>query len=676
MKQPKLTVILPCYNVEKYLPEALDSVIKQTLLDIEIIPVDDGSPDNCAKIIREYAKKDQRIKPIYKQNGGYGSAVNVGIKAARGQYIAILEPDDYVMEDYYLILYTEAAQDKLDVCSVNSYCEIRELAQPKLVQTHWIDNPDYLSYEAINEYLASGSVGITLKIYRREFLLEQNITLANDLRAYHDVPFVAETLIKAVRARTIIGTGYYYRKDNITSTTKSKHNFIGIIDAITKVETLLTATGVRESRKSSLIGYCISHLLHYHNLTHSRLKNAAASEYIKTEIERLLTSVNFVTIHENTLPRLKALVPSYTEFKPVRKSMVLFNQCPTFDTDFFKHKEPFLSVLSKLYFFAYFAYRDNNETDISTFRNKMANTLNFIPGLRAKPISDFIKLHVEKAVYNFPINHNQSWYISFFLYLAQHEDANHFSFISDSINDCHSGTAVARFFPDVTTQYSTGYSSLDETFRKTMILQKTSISQQQAFLKSIKGKSIAIVGNSPTELGKNKGKDIDSYDVVIRFNNYSTDIQFQSDYGSKVNIWAITPGIESLNYQDAMYEYDFIISPKLSIKIQGERLDILYNYILSGGNFFQIDSIECRQFTNIMIPSIGLYILHFLSQNLNLVGKIGLFGFSPKTAKEEKRHYFHGDPVPSSKLKFHNWDKEHLCLGELEEIFFKHNSKV
>ena len=93
---PKVSVIIPVYNVEKYLRQCLDSVINQTLKDIEIICVDDGSTDNCPNILDEYAAKDARIKIIHKKNEGYGKAMNVGISHASGEYIGIVEPDDYI----------------------------------------------------------------------------------------------------------------------------------------------------------------------------------------------------------------------------------------------------------------------------------------------------------------------------------------------------------------------------------------------------------------------------------------------------------------------------------------------------------------------------------------------------------------------------------------------------
>ena len=90
----KISVIIPIYNVEKYLSECLDSVIHQTLKDIEIICIDDGSPDKCGDIADSYAKDDNRIVVIHKENGGYASAINYGLSIANGEFISIVESDD------------------------------------------------------------------------------------------------------------------------------------------------------------------------------------------------------------------------------------------------------------------------------------------------------------------------------------------------------------------------------------------------------------------------------------------------------------------------------------------------------------------------------------------------------------------------------------------------------
>ena len=117
----KVSVIVPVYNVEKYLPKCLDSLVNQTLKDIEIIIVNDGSPDNSDKIISQYAKKYKNIKAYTKENGGLSDARNFGLKKATGKYIAFLDSDDYVREDMYEKMYNKAISGNFDmvVCDLN-----------------------------------------------------------------------------------------------------------------------------------------------------------------------------------------------------------------------------------------------------------------------------------------------------------------------------------------------------------------------------------------------------------------------------------------------------------------------------------------------------------------------------------------------------------------------------
>ena len=111
----KVSVIVPVYNVEKYLAECINSIINQTLKEIEIICVNDGSTDSSLDILREYEKKDNRIKVINKSNGGISSARNAGIEAANGKYIAFVDSDDWVDLDAYEILYRFAKEQHADI---------------------------------------------------------------------------------------------------------------------------------------------------------------------------------------------------------------------------------------------------------------------------------------------------------------------------------------------------------------------------------------------------------------------------------------------------------------------------------------------------------------------------------------------------------------------------------
>ena len=103
MNQDLISIIVPIYNVEQYLEKCIESILNQTYQNLEIILVEDGSPDRCGKICDEYAQKDKRIKVIHKENGGLSDARNVGIKSATGTLIGFVDSDDYIAENMYEI---------------------------------------------------------------------------------------------------------------------------------------------------------------------------------------------------------------------------------------------------------------------------------------------------------------------------------------------------------------------------------------------------------------------------------------------------------------------------------------------------------------------------------------------------------------------------------------------
>lgn len=115
MKNDLISIVVPVYKVEKYLNKCLESLTNQTLENVEIILVDDGSPDSCPQICDEWAKKDRRIKVIHKQNGGVGSARNVGIDFSSGKYVGFIDPDDDVDHTMFEKLYSAAEQNDADM---------------------------------------------------------------------------------------------------------------------------------------------------------------------------------------------------------------------------------------------------------------------------------------------------------------------------------------------------------------------------------------------------------------------------------------------------------------------------------------------------------------------------------------------------------------------------------
>ena len=115
MAKPKVSVIVPVYNTEKYLKRCLDSILNQTLSDIEIIIVDDGSKEACALLCDQFAKLDSRIKVVHKQNAGLGFARNTGLNEANGEYVGFVDSDDYIEPMMYETLYAAAKNNGADI---------------------------------------------------------------------------------------------------------------------------------------------------------------------------------------------------------------------------------------------------------------------------------------------------------------------------------------------------------------------------------------------------------------------------------------------------------------------------------------------------------------------------------------------------------------------------------
>lgn len=150
-----ISIIVPVYKVEKYLNRCIDSILNQTYKNLEIILVDDGSPDNCGKICDDYKKMDKRIKVIHKKNGGLSDARNFGIKIASGKYIGFVDSDDFISKEMYEKLYYLLKENKADISVISYKCfyEIDKVFDKK----ENINNVSVLSAEESMQYLFENS---------------------------------------------------------------------------------------------------------------------------------------------------------------------------------------------------------------------------------------------------------------------------------------------------------------------------------------------------------------------------------------------------------------------------------------------------------------------------------------------------------------------------------------
>ena len=217
----KVSVIVPVYNVEKYLERCLDSLVSQTLEDIEIICINDGSTDKSLEILYKYAEKDERIIVINQKNQGMSYSRNKGIEVATGKYIGFVDSDDYIDKDYYEKLYSVATSYDADIACTNI---IRENERKKKVLLNYDnervyeDTKEKLEVSCVPEYCF-----VWNKIYNREKLLQSGCKFIKGL-FYEDVlytPYVIEKLGCLVTVKDVF-YHYWKRANSIIKTENDK----------------------------------------------------------------------------------------------------------------------------------------------------------------------------------------------------------------------------------------------------------------------------------------------------------------------------------------------------------------------------------------------------------------------------------------------------------------------
>ena len=211
MQTDLISVIVPVYKVEEYLCECLDSIINQTYKNLEIILVDDGSPDNCGKICDEYALKDSRIKVIHQQNGGLSAARNAGLDIANGDYIGFVDSDDYIELNMYEELYNSLNENNADM----SACGIECFGLKNKTESYGnrvLNNPDFLKL-LLKDEITSYAVN---KLYKKKLFSDIRFPAGKKFEDMAVLHLVAE---KSSSTAATDKTFYNYRirKNSITS---------------------------------------------------------------------------------------------------------------------------------------------------------------------------------------------------------------------------------------------------------------------------------------------------------------------------------------------------------------------------------------------------------------------------------------------------------------------------
>lgn len=228
---PKISVIIPVYNTEKYLCECLDSVINQTLEDIEIICVDDGSTDGSPKILEDYSRKDSRITVIIQENCGSGPARNKGIRTAKGEYVVFMDSDDYYPEDATLSkLFFAAKEHNAAICggSLSTVYSDGTIVN----NNNWGNAFSFDGEMKYEDY--QFDYAYQRFLFRRQFLIDNSLYFPPYLR-FQDPPFFVKAMITADHFFAIHDVTYRYRWNGSRNITLSKQKIRDSIYGYTDV---------------------------------------------------------------------------------------------------------------------------------------------------------------------------------------------------------------------------------------------------------------------------------------------------------------------------------------------------------------------------------------------------------------------------------------------------------
>lgn len=307
MREDLVSIIVPVYKVEKYLKECLESVINQTYRNLEIILVDDGSPDNCGKICDEYAKKDERVRVIHKENGGLSSARNAGLDISNGEYISFVDSDDVIDKRFIEILHNVCIENNCDIAECDFKRFKDEIERENIVNS---EIKVISAFEMQNKLFVDGestqTVIICNKLYKR--YLFKNIKFPTG-KIHEDESTTYKILYSCDTGVVVTNLKLYYYRENVSSITGKKFNIkrLDILDAYEERKNFYKEKGEDELYKKSLINYV-------ETLRNCYLMVSLNIEEDKKDILKIILSKNKQILNEilkcaeiSTIQKLKVL---------------------------------------------------------------------------------------------------------------------------------------------------------------------------------------------------------------------------------------------------------------------------------------------------------------------------------------------------------------------------------
>ena len=234
----KVSIIVPIFNVEKYLSRCIESIQKQTLRDLQIILVNDGSQDSSLSICKEYQKRDDRIEIINKSNGGVSSARNAGINAAIGDYIGFIDPDDWIEHDMYESMYLQVKKTNADVCMCNFSEETMGKSKSNLlnIEKDFLIGMDILNIiiskmiggSSLNSQTTTIMGSVWRLLIKKEVMVQNNIRFVPGIPLMEDLIFCVELLLKSEKVSINNSVFYHYFQNSTSAVTVYRNDMIEV----------------------------------------------------------------------------------------------------------------------------------------------------------------------------------------------------------------------------------------------------------------------------------------------------------------------------------------------------------------------------------------------------------------------------------------------------------------
>ena len=260
-----VSIIIPIYNGEKYLNQCLDSISNQTLKNIEIICVDDGSTDKTSSILKKYSSKDSRFKIITTENNGQGSARNIALKKATGEYVSFVDADDWIELNAIELLFNSAKSRDLDLLffQMSNYIQSSDnfvstdLYDIKSFENNGIDENAIFKHEDTHDFLFEIPVGPVSKLYKRQFLQENNLTFPQGM-LFEDNAFFYNAYFHCQKAGFLKKQLYFRRRHEESVTQTFDESKFDIVKATNAVLDVFVNNGVYEYYKEDVINHTFS----------------------------------------------------------------------------------------------------------------------------------------------------------------------------------------------------------------------------------------------------------------------------------------------------------------------------------------------------------------------------------------------------------------------------------